>query len=69
MQRVRSVNLPLLRTEDVVAATPRGGSHEGAVMVEEAGFDSHGTRCAAWYLRAETDALTGARGPSVRGRV
>ncbi len=31
-------------------------------MVEDTGFDSHGTRCAAWYLRAGTDALTGARG-------
>ena len=31
-------------------------------MVEETGFDSGGTRCAAWYLRAGTDALTGARG-------
>ena len=31
-------------------------------MVEDTGFDSHGTRCAAWYLRAETDALTGVRG-------
>lgn len=31
-------------------------------MVEDTRFDSHGTRCAAWYLRAETDALTGDRG-------
>lgn len=31
-------------------------------MVEETGFDSRGTRCAAWYLRAERDALTGERG-------
>lgn len=31
-------------------------------MVEETGFDSHGTRCAAWYLRAGSDALTGDRG-------
>ncbi len=31
-------------------------------MVEETGFDSYGTRCAAWHLRAGTDALTGARG-------
>ncbi|MDN5749600.1 MAG: alpha/beta hydrolase [Pseudonocardia sp.] len=31
-------------------------------MVSETGFDSHGTRCAAWYLRAESATLTGARG-------
>lgn len=31
-------------------------------MVEETGFDSHGTRCGAWYLRAGSDALTGERG-------
>ncbi|MHA6783545.1 alpha/beta hydrolase [Pseudonocardia saturnea] len=31
-------------------------------MVSETGFDSHGTRCAAWYLEAESDALTGPRG-------
>jgi fermentation-respiration switch protein FrsA (DUF1100 family) len=31
-------------------------------MVSETGFDSHGTRCAAWYLEAGSDALTGARG-------
>lgn len=31
-------------------------------MVEDTTFDSNGTRCAAWYLRAETDALTGGRG-------
>lgn len=31
-------------------------------MASETGFDSHGTRCAAWYLRAGSDALTGARG-------
>jgi len=30
--------------------------------MDDTGFDSHGTRCAAWYLRAETDALTGDRG-------
>ncbi|GAA3231487.1 alpha/beta hydrolase [Pseudonocardia petroleophila] len=31
-------------------------------MVSETGFDSHGTRCAAWYLEATSDALTGSRG-------
>lgn len=31
-------------------------------MVDETGFDSHGTRCAAWYLKAASDALTGPRG-------
>ncbi len=31
-------------------------------MLTDTGFDSHGTRCAAWYLHAESDALTGARG-------
>lgn len=31
-------------------------------MVTETGFDSHGTRCAAWYLPATSDALTGPRG-------
>jgi len=31
-------------------------------MVSETGFDSHGTRCAAWYLEAGSDALTGPRG-------
>ncbi|MBC8092920.1 MAG: alpha/beta fold hydrolase, partial [Pseudonocardia sp.] len=31
-------------------------------MVEETRFDSHGTRCGAWYLRAGSDALTGERG-------
>lgn len=31
-------------------------------MVEEAGFDSPGTRCGAWYVRAGSDALTGERG-------
>jgi pimeloyl-ACP methyl ester carboxylesterase len=31
-------------------------------MVSETGFYSHGTRCAAWYLEAGSDALTGARG-------
>lgn len=31
-------------------------------MVTETGFDSHGTRCGAWYLRAGSDALTGERG-------
>jgi uncharacterized protein len=35
---------------------------EDVVMVTDTGFDSHGTRCAAWYLRAESDALTGSRG-------
>ncbi|MBW0088765.1 alpha/beta fold hydrolase [Pseudonocardia sp. KRD-184] len=31
-------------------------------MVSETGFDSHGTRCSAWYLEAGTGALTGPRG-------
>ena len=31
-------------------------------MVTETGFDSHGTRCAATYLGARGDALTGERG-------
>jgi hypothetical protein len=31
-------------------------------MVSETGFDSHGTRCAAWYLEATSDALAGSRG-------
>ncbi len=31
-------------------------------MVIETGFDSHGTRCGAWYLPAEGDALGGERG-------
>ena len=31
-------------------------------MVEETWFDSHGTRCGAWYLRAGSDALSGPRG-------
>ncbi|MBN9100140.1 MAG: alpha/beta fold hydrolase [Pseudonocardia sp.] len=30
--------------------------------MDDTGFDSHGTRCAAWYLHAEADALTGDRG-------
>jgi fermentation-respiration switch protein FrsA (DUF1100 family) len=31
-------------------------------MVEETGLTSSGTRCAAWYLRAGSEALTGPRG-------
>lgn len=31
-------------------------------MPAETGFTSHGTRCAAWHLPAESDALTGPRG-------
>ncbi|MCX6463523.1 MAG: alpha/beta fold hydrolase [Pseudonocardiales bacterium] len=31
-------------------------------MVTDTAFDSHGTRCEAWSLRAGTDALTGPRG-------
>ncbi|MGH3566961.1 MAG: alpha/beta hydrolase [Pseudonocardia sp.] len=31
-------------------------------MPAETGFISHGTRCAAWHLPAESDALTGLRG-------
>lgn len=30
--------------------------------METIGFDSHGTRCAAWYLRAASDELTTSRG-------
>jgi uncharacterized protein len=30
--------------------------------VQTTGFDSHGTRCAAWYVPAETDELTTSRG-------